>query len=132
MNRKISADKKLIFADLTYELRGCIFNVYNGLGYGHKEKVYQVALAKELTEKSVPFKREVNLKVKYKGESVGNYKPDFLIDEKIIVETKAVEFMPITYENQLINYLKSTKIQLGLLVNFGSPKLEIKRLIWTG
>jgi GxxExxY protein len=131
MINRIHTDKKLIYADLTYKIRGCIFDVYNELGHGHKEQVYQKALAKELEEKEIPFKREVNLKVKYKGESVGNYRPDFLIEEKVMVEIKAVEFMPKSYEEQLIHYLKSTEIKLGLLVNFGRPKLEIKRLVWT-
>lgn len=128
----IYTDKKLIYADLTYKIRACIFAVYNELGHGHKEQVYQKALAKELEEENIPFKREVNLKVKYKGNSVGNYRPDFVIDGRVIIETKAVDFMPKSYKQQLVHYLKSTDIKLGLLVNFGKPKLEIKRLVWTG
>ena len=128
----IDADNKLIYADLTYKVRGCIFNVYNTLGHGHKEQVYQKALEKELTSQEVPFKREVNLPVIYKDEKVGNYRPDFVIDDKVIIEIKAVEFMPKSYEQQLTHYLKSTNYELGLLVNFGTPKLQIKRLVWTG
>ena len=130
-NNRIPADKKLIYADLTYKIRGCLFNVYNNLGYGHKEQVYQKALEKELNEQKVPLKREINLKVLYKDEKVGNYRPDFVIDDKIIIEIKAVEFMPKSYEKQLLHYLKSTNYKLGLLVNFGAPKLYIKRLIWS-
>lgn len=128
---KIFADSELIYADTTYKVRGAIFAVYNTLGSGHKELVYQKALEKEFEEQKIPFKREENLDVKYRNVKVGNYRPDFIIDDKIIVELKAVEFMPKTYENQLIHYLKTTDFQVGLLVNFGQPKLFIKRLVWT-
>lgn len=130
MDKQINTD--LLYADLTYKVRGAIFNVYNVLGYGHKEQVYQKALSKELAVMNIPHKREVNLNVTYKEEKVGNYRPDFVIDDKVIIELKAVEFMPKTYETQLLHYLKTTGFQLGLLVNFGSPKLQIKRLVWTG
>lgn len=132
----IYTDKKLIYtdllyADLTYLLRGAIFNVYNELGNGHKEQVYQKALIREFEDLKIPYKKEVNLEVSYKGEAVGNYRPDFVIEEKIVIEIKAVEFMPKIFENQLVHYLKSTGFSLGLLVNFGANRLYIKRLIWT-
>lgn len=122
---------ELLYADLTYKIRKAAFNVYNELGFGHKESIYQKALEKELKEAKIPYKKEMSLAVNYKGEKVGNYRPDFIIDDKIIIEIKAVAFMPKEFETQLINYLKSTKYQLGLLINFGSSKLQIKRLIWT-
>lgn len=124
------AISNLLYEELTYKVRGCIFNVYNELGYGHKEQVYQKALKKEFEEKNIPYKKEANLSVTYKGEAVGNYRPDFVIDNKIIIELKAVEFMPKMFETQLLHYLKATNFQLGFLVNFGAPKLLIKRLIW--
>jgi GxxExxY protein len=127
----ITTNKKLIYADLSYSIRGAIFTVYNNLGFGHKEQVYQKALAQEFNERNIPFEREVNLEVKYKNIHVGNYRPDFIVDQKIILELKAVEFIPKTYEQQLLHYLKSTNYQLGLLINFGASKLYIKRLVWT-
>lgn len=127
----INTDHVLLYADLTYRIRGAIFNVYNELGFGHKEQVYHKALISELAELKIPFEKEVALNVRYKGESVGNYRPDLVIDGKVILELKAVEFMPKVYEKQLIHYLKSTGFQLGLLVNFGGSKLYIKRLVWT-
>lgn len=128
----IDTDKKLIHADLTYKIRGAIFTVYNTLGFGYKEQVYQKALAKELMELDLSYKREASLGVSYKGEIIGNYKPDFVVDDKVILELKAVEFLPKSYETQLINYLKATDYNVGLLVNFGSPKLFIRRFIWSG
>ncbi|MCL5970867.1 MAG: GxxExxY protein [Patescibacteria group bacterium] len=132
----IHADLKQIHTDflysnLTYKVRGAIFNVYNGLGFGHKEQVYQKALAREFEEKEIPYKREKNIKVSYKGDSVGDYRPDFIVNDKVIIEIKALDFLPKTFEAQLLHYLKTTDFNLGLLVNFGAPKLQIKRLIWT-
>jgi GxxExxY protein len=127
----ISTDSELIFADTTYKIRGAIFAVYNTLGPGHKEIVYQKALEKEFEAQNIPFAREQSLDVKYRNIKVGKYIPDFIVDNKIIVELKAVEFMPKMYENQLIHYLKTTGFQVGLLVNFGQPKLMIKRLVWS-
>lgn len=127
----INTDSKLIFADTTYNIRKAIFTVYNTLGYGHKEEVYQKALAKELTLLNVPYEKEVPLKVSYKDDIVGHYRPDFVVIKKIVLELKATEYMPKSYETQLLHYLKTTGFSLGLLVNFGTPKVYIKRLVWT-
>ncbi len=133
----IYADKKetistdLLYADLTYKIRRCIFNVYNELGFGHKENVYQKFLQEEFDENGISYKREKSVGVKYKNVPVGNYRPDFIVDEKVLIELKAVGFMPKSYEDQVIHYLKSTGYKLGLLINFGSPRLIIKRLVWT-
>lgn len=123
---------ELLYSDLTYKIRKAAFNVYNELGFGHKEQVYQQALEEEFGRLKLSYRKEVNLKVYYKDKKIGDYRPDFIIDDKIILEIKATEFIPKTFETQLIYYLKSTKYKLGLLINFGSPKLQIKRLIWTG
>ena len=132
MNKVTNNKDKLIYAELTYKVRGALFAVYNELGFGHKEQVYQKALASEFVNAKILYQREKSLDVKYKNSVVGSYKPDFIVDDKLVLELKAVEFMPKSYETQLINYLKTTQFQLGLLVNFGAPKLYIKRLIWTG
>lgn len=120
----------LIHEETTYDIRKAIFAVYNNLGFGHKEQVYQKALQAEFEEMKVSFKREVSLNVIYKGIRVGNYRPDFIIENKVIIEIKAVEYMPMAYEKQLLNYLKITGFSLGILVNFGAPAIQIKRLIW--
>lgn len=121
----------LLYADLTYKIRKGIFNVFNELGYGHKEQVYQKSLAKEFDELKISYKREKDINVFYKGNVVGNYRPDFIVEDKIIIEIKAVEFMPKTFEIQLLHYLKATGYSLGMLVNFGTPRLYVKRLILT-
>lgn len=122
---------KLLYEDLTFKIRKAAFSLYNSLGFGHKEQVYQKAFAKELNELKIKFVEEPTLQVKYRDQNVGTYKPDFVVEDKIIIEIKAVDFLPRTSEVQLLYYLKSTEYQLGLLINFGSPRLYIKRLIWT-
>jgi GxxExxY protein len=129
MQKQIHTD--YLHAELTYRIRGALFTVYNSLGFGHKEQVYHKALIKEFTELNIPYKQEMKLEVRYKGQAVGNYRPDFVVEDKVIIEIKAVELMPKSYETQLINYLKTTRFELGLLVNFGAPKIAIKRIIWT-
>lgn len=142
MNTKIYTDIKtpqgmklnnvdLLYSDLTYKVRGALFAVYNELGFGHKEQVYQKALVKEFSDRDIAYKREITLPVLYGGDVVGSYRPDFVISDKVILELKAVEFVPKAYQTQLLNYLKTTGYALGLLVNFGAPKLYIKRLVFT-
>lgn len=120
----------LLYEDLTYKVRGAMFAVHKELGPGHKESVYKKALAKELTEQDIPFETEKVLDVVYKDEKVGVYRPDFIIDDKVIIEIKAVSFLPRGAETQMSYYLRGTKYKLGLLVNFGSRRLDIRRRIY--
>lgn len=122
---------EFLYGDLSYKLRGIFFDVHNTLGSGYKETIYQRALIKEFEKVKIPFETEVNVAVKYKGEEIGKFKPDFIIDNKVIVEIKAVEFVPKNYEIQLLHYLKCTSYKLGFLVNFGAGKLYIKRIVWS-
>ncbi len=119
----------LLYEKTTFKIQSAIFTVYNALCWGHKEQVYQNALAKQFAILKLPFEAEPTLAVKFQGIKVGTYRPDFIVDDKIIVEIKAVEFMPRTFEIQLLHYLKTTDYQLGFLVNFGTSKLFIKRII---
>lgn len=130
MNKMASQQSKLIYEDLTYKVRGAIFKVYNELGFGHKESVYCKALAIEFNKQEIPHKEEPRLEIKYDGVNVGVYVPDFLIDDKVIIEMKSVDFLPKEAEKQLVYYLKGTSYRLGFLVNFGGSKLEIIRKIW--
>lgn len=120
----------LLYEDLTYKVRGAIFKVYNTLGFGHRESVYQKALATELATQRIPFREQPKLNIIYNNVKVGTYTPDFTVSDKIIIEIKSVEFLPKQAEKQLIYYLKGTNYKLGLLVNFGTSELVIKRKIW--
>lgn len=123
--------KDFLYEELSYKIRGAIFRVYNELGFGHKEAVYKRALAKEFDKRGIPYKTEKQLDVRYGGEKVGVYQPDFIVDGKVLIEAKAVPHIPQDFERQLTNYLKGTGFKLGFFVNFGAQKLDIRRRVWT-
>lgn len=122
--------KPAIFEDLTYKIIGIAYSIHKELGPIHKEQVYQKALINEFQENKIPFKTEVRLPVIFKGKNIGVYIPDFIIDDKVIVEIKAMDFLPLNTTTQLTYYLKSTGFKVGLLLNFGSSKLQIRRRIY--
>jgi len=119
-----------LYGDLTYKVRGAMYKVHKTLGSGHKEGVYHKALVKEFELQKIPYTTEKTLPVIYEGVMVGNYRPDFIIDDRVLIELKAVPIMPIQAESQLSYYLRGTSYKLGLLVNFGAKSLIIKRKIW--
>lgn len=128
LNRKVN---DFLYEDLSYKIRGSAFKVYNGLGFGHKENIYQKALALELDKARINFIKEKVLPVIYDSKKVGIYRPDFVIDNKIIIEIKALSLMPKSCDTQLTYYLKGTGYKLGFLINFGGQKLDIRRRVWT-
>ena len=124
-------DKKYIYKDLTYKTIGCLYEVHKELGSVHKEIIYHKALALEFKNKGIPFVEEKSLSVKYKGSRIGSYKPDFIIDDKVILEIKVAPAITKAMQDQAYYYAKGTKYKLVLLANFGTPKVGIKRLIYT-
>ena len=115
--------------DLTYQINGAVFEVSRTLGAGFLEKVYENALMVELRKRGLKAESQVPIKVFYKDEIVGEYFADILVQDTVIVELKAVENLSKLHEAQVLNYLKATGIQVGLLVNFKHPKAEIKRMV---
>ena len=115
--------------DLTYKIRGCVFEVFRELGAGFLEKVYENSLRIELETRGLKVKTQYPLIVNYKGERVGEYIVDLLIEDRIVIELKAVSQLLPIHEAQLLNYLKVTNINIGLLVNFSHPKATIKRYV---
>jgi GxxExxY protein len=115
--------------DITYAINGAVFEVNNILGPGFLEKVYENALLVELKKRGLHAKNQVPVKVFYKGEVVGDYGADLLVEEKVIVELKTVENLDKVHEAQLLNYLKATGLHVGLLVNFKHKKADIKRMV---
>lgn len=120
----------LIYKDLAYKIVGCFYEVYNRIGPGFKESIYQKALAIEFDIKKIPYEIEKRISIKYRGKIVGYYTPDFIVDKKIIIEIKAAEIMPNLHETQLYYYLKGTDYRLGYIVNFGGSKIDIRRRIY--
>jgi len=115
----------------TFEIIGAAMEVHRQLGCGFLEAVYQEALALELAARGLPHRREVDLPVYYKGQKLNtSYRVDFLCYDSVIVELKALARMSGTEEAQILNYLKASGHQVGLLLNFGVPSLAYKRFIW--
>ena len=116
--------------DKTEKIIQAFYKVYNNLGYGFLEKVYQKALVIELTKMGFDCKTEYPVRVFYEGTQVGDYRADVIVDDCIIVENKAAVTLVEENEFQLINYLKATEIEVGLLLNFGKTP-QFKRKIFS-
>jgi len=124
---QISADKG---DALTYAIIGAAMEAHGVLGSGFLEAVYHDALAIEFERRTIPFRREASLKIIYKSQTLSaGYRADFLCFEAVIVEIKALARLSTTEGSQIINYLKASGIERGLLLNFGAPSLEYRRFI---
>lgn len=117
------------YQHITEKIIRAFYNVYNTLGYGFLEKVYENALMIELKSLNLNCERQKQIKVFYRNENVGEYYADIIVENKVIIEIKAAEGIVEEHENQLLNYLKATEIEVGLLLNFGK-KPQFKRQIF--
>ena len=120
----------LLPKDITDKIIKAYYNVYNCLGYGFLEKVYENAIMIELQKLGLYVQKQVPIKVVYDDELVGEYYADIMVEESVIIELKAAGNLCEKHEFQLINYLKATHLEIGLLLNFGK-KPEFKRKIYT-
>jgi GxxExxY protein len=118
----------LLYEDLTGKILSACFEVSNELGAGFLESVYEKSLIIALQDKGLSVQNQAPLKVYFRNNVVGDFFADLLVENKIIVELKAVSKLKPEHQAQVINYLKATGISVGLLINFGNPKLEYKRL----
>ncbi|MFN4213042.1 MAG: GxxExxY protein [Microgenomates group bacterium] len=122
---------KLLFSDLTYKIRGCCFELYKELSYGHKEVIYKRGLSEKLKKIGLKLSEEKQIPIYVENKKVGVYIPDLVVEDKIIIETKAKLNLLKTDIEQFWHYLKSTRYKLGLLINFGKPGgVEIIRRIY--
>ena len=120
----------ILYKEECYKIIGACMEVHKELGPGFLEPVYQEALSLEFYIQGIQFEKEKDIRIVYKGKTLDKwYKADFLCFDKIIVELKAISELSNDHIAQLLNYLKATKLRVGLLVNFGSPSLVYKRLI---
>jgi GxxExxY protein len=120
---------ELKYRQLTENIIGVFYKVYNQLGYGFLEKVYENAMMIEFKKQGIPAISQDAINVFYENEIIGEYFADILVDDKVIVEIKATRKLILEHEAQLLNYLKATKIEVGLLLNFG-PKPQIIRKVF--
>ena len=115
----------------TETIIGCAYRVSNELGIGFLEKVYENALVCELRHANLDVIQQHPIKVLYRKQVVGEYVADLLVEKQVVVELKAISALDSTHFAQCMNYLKATASQIGLLINFGTPRIEIRRVINT-
>ncbi|MBZ5530532.1 MAG: GxxExxY protein [Acidobacteriia bacterium] len=116
-------------SELTETIIGVFYDVYNELGYGFLESVYRNALKLALAEKRLKIETEVPVPVYFRGEKVGDFRADMVVNGCILLELKTADAIVIAHEAQLLNYLKATTLELGLILNFG-PKPQVRRLVF--
>jgi GxxExxY protein len=119
----------LIYKDECYKIIGIIYEVFNDIGYGHREKFCQNAVEEAFKENKIELKRELKAKVKYKGKEVGYYMFDFLVLGKIVVELKQKNYFAKKDIEQLYSYLRAAKLKLGILVYFTRNGIRYKRIV---
>ncbi len=120
---------EILFKELSFAIIGAAMEVHKILGPGFLESVYQAALEKELRLRSIPFSHQVEVPVIYKGDLVGIYKADLVIDNKIIIEIKGISRLNASHQAQALHYLTATGLQLAILINFGMSSSEYRRVI---
>lgn len=120
---------KLLYPELSYKIMNLVFEVHNQLGPGYSEDIYENALTVELTRNNINFERQKSVDIFYKDVRIGVYRLDLIIEQKIILELKAVKELNELFEQQLLSYLKATGLRLGLLVNFGSRQVQSIRKV---
>ena len=120
--------KDLLYPELSYQIRGALFEVYNTLGPGFREETYKIATCTEIARRGIPVAREVEIKILYKGVGIDTYQLDIVVDALVILELKAVEALHSRHQAQLLSYLRASGLQLGMLVNFGDEEIKIKRV----
>lgn len=126
---KHGSESGLIFQDETRRIIGCAMNVLNALGHGFPEKLYENALVVEMNSKSIPFAQQPRFEVSYLQTRVGEFIPDLVVFDKVIVDLKTIDRITDRERGQMINYLKVTKLRVGLLLNMMRPKLEWDRIV---
>ena|SRR3989304_1101134 len=115
--------------EITEKIIGCAYQVANSLGCGFLEKVYENAVAHELRKAGLTTEQQRSIQVRYDGAVVGDYVADLLVEGSVLVELKAVKSLDDIHFSQCVNYLKATGLKVCLLINFGAPKVQIKRLV---
>ena len=122
-------NKKIIYPKLSYKINGCLFEVYKELGPGHREKLYQQALKKEFENNRIGFKSQIPIEIRYKQNPIGKYYLDFLIENKIILEIKVGSYFLKRNLEQILDYLKSSNLKLGIIANFTRDGVKFYRVI---
>ena len=115
---------------ISEQVISCAFEVSNTLGAGFFEKVYENALCVEFSRAGIPFCRQQHYEIRYKDENIGDYIADIVVENKLLIELKALSALNREHEAQVMNYLKASGLRVGLLLNFGTPRITVKRIVW--
>ena len=122
-------DSKLLFKEETHSILGCAFEILNELGHGWNEKIYENSLTIEFRRRQIGYDQQRCFRVEYKSEFVGEFIPDLIAYSAVIVDTKVIETISDHERGQMINYLRITKLRVGLILNFKHPKLQWERIV---
>jgi GxxExxY protein len=122
-------DSTYLYSDITRKIIGAAMKVHSALGNGFQEVIYQRALAMQLSQDGLSFQRELEMPIFYAGEEIGTRRVDFLVEDKVMVELKAVSLLEDVHLAQAINYLEAYRLEVGLLLNFGAKSLEYRRVV---
>jgi GxxExxY protein len=125
----MAIESKYIYSEITDSIIRCAYDVHRKLGFGFLEKVYENALSIKLRQAGHTIEQQVPIKVYFEEHVVGDYYADIIVDEKVVIELKSCSELSKAHETQLVNYLKATKIKVGLLINFGN-RVKICRKIF--
>ena len=129
MTRMTTNEEKILYKDLSYKIVGLAMEVHSKLGYGFLEKVYENAMMVLFRREGIDTKQQAPITVYFDGEVVGDYYADILVEDKIILELKAIEKITDVHRAQTLNYLKATGLRLAILINFGRQRLEHERFV---
>jgi GxxExxY protein len=126
----MNANSRLELDALSSKVIGCAFEVSNSLGCGFLEKVYENAMTVEFRSKQIGYSQQQSYLVRHKEEVVGEYIPDLVVEDAVVIEIKAQASLTSIHEAQCMNYLRASNIKICLLLNFGLPRVQVKRLVW--
>lgn len=129
MEGEFKNDSNLVYPRLSYEIVGVLFDVYNDLGYGYQEKYYEKAVAKGFKQAGLGYKEQLHVPFKFKGQKIGDYYLDFLVEDKIVVELKKGDRFSKKNIEQVYAYLKVKDLKLGILAQFSTNGLKFKRVL---
>lgn len=129
MTANITNKSDLIYPELSYQIMGAIFEIHKQMGPGFTEAVYEKALIEELNSRNINTETQKLISLTYKGKKIGTHRLDLVIDDKIVIELKAVERFCAHHQAQLLSYLKASSYKLGILVNFSKKQVEYDRVV---
>jgi GxxExxY protein len=123
-------ESKLLYPELTEKIIGVYYDVYNGIGQGFLESVYSKCMQIALTQSGLTVECEVLIPVMFRNHDVGQFRSDLLVEKLVLLELKAVQTLDRCHVAQVLNYLRATELEVGLLLNFGAPQPQLKRLVF--